>query len=158
MDLSPTRRNESVVIEHLRAEFIASNGAETLAVRYSQFSQDLMPTDDPRTSDHDSIDNQSQSGLSIRRQAVFGADGLEVERETVKTSLTDYGIEAGRQRSTRLAVPMSEGFVDDRPQMNDDSPHLGEQGLLFASITPGQRTLDGCDATIIPLFDTQIDK
>ena len=112
-----------------------------------------MPTDDSRPSDHEPTDDNSRLDLSIHRQAVFGTEGLEVETGAVETTLTDHGIEGGRQRSTRLDVPSSGSFVDDRPQTSDGCEDAGEQESLFVSSTPGQRTLDGHDASTVPLFD-----
>lgn len=111
-----------------------------------------MPTDDSRPSDHEPTDEHPRLDLSIHRQAVFGTEGLEVETGAVETTLTDHGIEVGHQRSTRLDVPTGENFVDDRPQTNDGSVDAGEQESLFASPNPGQRTLDGRDASMVPLF------
>ena len=117
-----------------------------------------MPTDDSRPSDHEPTDEHPQLDLSIHRQAVFGTEGLEVETGAVETTLTDHGIEGGRQRSTRLDVPSSESFVDDRPQTSDDCEDAGEQESLFVSSTPGQRTLDGRDASMVPQFGDQSDR
>lgn len=117
-----------------------------------------MPTDDSRPSDHESADDHSRLDLSIHRQTVFGTEGLEVETGAVKTTLTDHGIEVGHQRSTRLDVPTSENFVDDRPQTNDGSVDAGEQKSLFASPNPGQRTLDDRDASMVPQFGDQSDR
>jgi len=117
-----------------------------------------MPTDDSRPSDHEPTDDNSRLDLSIHRQAVFGTEGLEVETGAVETTLTDHGIEVGHQRSTRLDVPTSESFVDDRPQTSDGCGDSGEQEPLFASSTPGQRTLDGRDASMAPQFGDQSDR
>lgn len=117
-----------------------------------------MPTDDSRPSDHEPTDEHPQLDLSIHRQAVFGTEGLEVETGAVETTLTDHGIEGGRQRSTRLDVPSSGSFVDDRPQTSDDCEDAGEQESLFVSSTPGQRTLDGRDASMVPQFGDQSDR
>ena len=117
-----------------------------------------MPTDDSRPSDHEPTDDHSRLDLSIHRQAVFGTEGLEVETGAVETTLTDHGIEVGHQRSTRLDVPTSESFVDDRPQTSASSVDAGEQEPLFASSTPGQRTLDDRDASMVPLFGYQSDR
>jgi hypothetical protein len=116
-----------------------------------------MPTDDSQPSDHEPTDDHSRLDLSIHRQAVFGTEGLEVETGAVETTLTDHGIEVGHQRSTRLDVPTSESFVDDRPQTSDGCGDAGEQEPLFASSTPGQRTLDGHDASMVPLFGDRAD-
>jgi len=117
-----------------------------------------MPTDDSRPSDHEPADDHSRLDLSIHRQAVFGTEGLEVETGAVETTLTDHGIEVGHQRSTRLDVPTSENFVDDRPQTNGGSVDAGEQESLFASSNPGQRTLDGRDASMVLQFGDQSDR
>ena len=117
-----------------------------------------MPPDDSQTSDHEPADDHSRLGLSVHRQAVFGSEGLEVETGAVETTLTDHGIEVGLQRSTRLDVPTSETFVDDRPQTSDGSVDAGEQEPLFASSTPGQRTLDGRDASMVPMFSDRSDR
>jgi hypothetical protein len=117
-----------------------------------------MPTDDSQPSDHEPTDDHSRLDLSIHRQAVFGTEGLEVETGAVETTLTDHGIEVGHQRSTRLDVPTSESFVDDRPQTSASSVEAGEQEPLFASSTPGQRTLDDRDASTIPLFGDRSDR
>jgi len=116
-----------------------------------------MPTDDSRPSDHEPADDHSPLDLSIHRQAVFGTEGLEVEASAVETTLTDHGIEVGHQRSTRLDIPTSESFVDDRPQTSDGKVDIGEQEPLFASPNPGQRTLDGRDASMVPLFGDRSD-
>jgi hypothetical protein len=99
-----------------------------------------MSTDDSRTSDHEPPDEHPRPGHSIHRQAVFGTEGLEVETSATETTLTHHGIEIGLQRSTRLDASTSHTFVDDRPQTN-----------------PGQRTLDGRDASMVPLFGDQAD-
>jgi hypothetical protein len=117
-----------------------------------------MPTDDSQPSDHEPADDHSRLDLSIHRQAVFGTEGLEVETGAVETTLTDHGIEVGHQRSTRLDVPTSGSFVDDRPQTSDGCEDAGEQESLFASSTPGQRTLDGRDASTVPLFGDRSDR
>jgi len=117
-----------------------------------------MPTDDSQPSDHEPTDDHSRLNISIHRQAVFGTEGLEVETGAVETTLTDHGIEVGHQRSTRLDVPTSESFVDDRPQTSASSVDAGEQEPLFASSTPGQRTLDDRDASMVPLFDDRFDR
>jgi len=117
-----------------------------------------MPTDDSRPSDPEPADDHSRLDLSIHRQAVFGTEGLEVETDVVETTLTDHGIEVGHQRSPRLDVPTSESFVDDRPQTSAGSVDAGEQEPLFASSTPGQRTLDGHDASMLPLFGDRSDR
>jgi hypothetical protein len=111
-----------------------------------------MPTDDSRPSNHEPSDDHSRLDLSIHRQAVFGTEGLEVETGAVETTLTDHGIEVGHQRSTRLNIPTSESFVDDRPQTSDSSVDASEQEPLFVSPNPGQRTLEGRDASMVPLF------
>jgi hypothetical protein len=111
-----------------------------------------MPTNDSRPSNPKPADDHSRLDFSIHRQAVFGTEGLEVETGAVETTLTDHGIEVGHQRSTRLDVPTSESFVDDRPQTSDGCGDSGEQEPLFASSTPGQRTLDGRDASMVPRF------
>jgi hypothetical protein len=116
-----------------------------------------MPTDDSRPSDHEPADDHSRLDFSIHRQAVFGSEGLEVETGAVETTLTDHGIEVGHLRSTRLDVPTSGSFVDDRPQTSDGCEDAGEQEPLFASSTPGQRTLDGRDASMVPLFGDRSD-
>ena len=116
-----------------------------------------MPTDESRPFDHEPADDPSRLDLSIHRQAVFGTEGLEVETGAVETTLTDHGIEVGHQRSTRLDVPTSGSFVDDRPQTSDGCGDAGEQESLFASSTPGQRTLDGHDASMVPLFGDRSD-
>ncbi|MFC6942597.1 hypothetical protein ACFQE8_21980 [Salinirubellus sp. GCM10025818] len=117
-----------------------------------------MPTDDSQPSDHEPTDDHSRLYLSIHRQAVFGTEGLEIETGAVETTLTDHGIEVGHQRSTRLDVPTSESFVDDRPQTSAGSVDAGEQEPLFASSTPGQRTLDDRDASMVPLFGDRSDR
>ncbi|GAB6862684.1 hypothetical protein ACFR97_16265 [Haloplanus litoreus] len=117
-----------------------------------------MPTDDSQPSDHEPTDDHLRLDLSIHRQAVFGSEGLEVETGAVETTLTDHGIEVGHQRSPRLDVPTSESFVDDRPQTSTGSVDAGEQEPLFASSTPGQRTLDDCDASMVPLFGDRSDR
>jgi len=117
-----------------------------------------MPTDDSRLSAHEPADDHSRLDLSIHRQAVFGTEGLEVETGAVETTLTDHGIEVGHQRSTRFDVPTSESFVDDRPQPSDDCGDAGEQESLFASSTPGQRTLDDRNASMVPLFGDRSDR
>ncbi|WP_318570604.1 hypothetical protein [Salinigranum marinum] len=111
-----------------------------------------MPTDDSRPSDHEPADDHSRLGLSVHRQAVFGTGGLEVETGAVETTLTDHSIEVGHQRSTRLDMPTSESFIDDRPQTSDGKVDIGEQESLFASPNPGQRTLDGREPrlTVVP--------
>jgi len=116
-----------------------------------------MPTDDSQPSDHEPTDDHSRLGLSIHRQTVFGAEGLEVETGAVETTLTDHGIEVGHQRSTRLDIPTSENFVDDRPQTSASGVDVGDQEPLFASSTPDQRTLDGRDASTVPLFGGRSD-
>ena len=117
-----------------------------------------MSTDDSRPSDHEPPDEHPRPGHSIYRQAVFGTEGLEVETGEFETTLTHHGIEVGLHRSTRLDVSTSETFVDDRPQTNDNRVDAGEQEPLFASSTPGQRTLDGRDASMVPLFGDQFDR
>ena len=117
-----------------------------------------MPTDDSQPSAHEPTDDHSRLDLSIHRQAVFGTEGLEVETGAVETTLTDHGIEVGHQRSTRLDVPTSESFVDDRPQTSAGSVDAGEQEPLFASSTPGQRTLDDRDASMVPIFGDRSDR
>jgi hypothetical protein len=117
-----------------------------------------MPTDDSRPSDHEPTDEHPRLDLSIHRQAVFGTEGLEVETGAVETTLTDHGIEVGHQRSTRLNIPTSESFVDDRPQTSDSSVDASEQEPLFASPNPGQRTLDDRDASMVPQFGDQSDR
>jgi hypothetical protein len=117
-----------------------------------------MPTDDSQPSAHEPTDDHSRLDLSIHRQAVFGTEGLEVETGAVETALTDHGIEIGPQRSPRLDVPTSESFVDDRPQTSASSVDAGEQEPLFASSTPGQRTLDDRDASMVPLFGDRSDR
>jgi hypothetical protein len=117
-----------------------------------------MPTDDSRPSDHVPADDHSRLGLSIHRQAVFGTEGLEVETGAAETTLTDHGIEVGYQRSTRLDVPTSETFVDDRAQTSGSRVDAGAQGSLFASPNPDQRTLDGRDASLVPLFGDRSDR
>lgn len=116
-----------------------------------------MPTDDSQPSDHEPADDHSRLDLSIHRQTVFGTEGLEVETGAVETTLTDHGIEVGHQRSTRLDVPTSESFVDDRPQTSARGVDAGKQEPLFASSTPGQRTLDDRDASMVPLFGDRSD-
>jgi len=116
-----------------------------------------MPTDDSRPSDHEPADDHSRLDLSIPRQAVFGSEGLEATG-AVETALTDHGIEVGHQRSSRLGVPTSESFVDDRPQTSDGCGDAGEQESLFASSAPDQRTLDGRDASMVPLFGDRSDR
>jgi hypothetical protein len=91
-----------------------------------------MSTDDSRTSDHEPPDEHPRPGHSIHRQAVFGTEGLEVETSAV--------------------------FVDDRPQTSGSRVDAGGQGSLFASPNPGQRTLDGRDASMVPLFGDQFDR
>ena len=117
-----------------------------------------MPTDDSQPSDNEPTDDHSRLNLSIHRQAVFGTEGLEVETGAVETTLPDHGIEVDHQRSTRLDVPTSESFVDDRPQTSASSVDAGEQEPLFASSTPGQRTLDDRDASMVPLFGDRSDR
>jgi hypothetical protein len=117
-----------------------------------------MPTDDSQRSDHEPTDDHSRLGLSVHRQAVFGTEGLEVETGAVETTLTDHGIEVGHQRSTRLDIPTSESFVDDRPPTSAGSVDAGRQEPLFASSTSGQRTLDGRDASTVPLFGDWSDR
>ena len=117
-----------------------------------------MPTDDSRPYYHEPADDHSRLDLSIHRQTVFGTEGLEVETDAVETTLTDHGIEVGHQRSTRLDVPTSGSFVDDRPQTSDCRVDTGEQEPLFASPNPGQRTLDGRDASMVPLFGDRSDR
>ena len=117
-----------------------------------------MPTDDSRPSNPKPADDHSRLDFSIHRQAVFGTEGLEVETGAVETTLTDHGIEVGHQRSSRLDVPTSESFVDDRPQTSDGCGDAGEQESLFASSTPGQRTLDGHDASMVLLFGDWSDR
>ena len=117
-----------------------------------------MPTDDSQPSDHEPADDHSRLDLSIHRQAVFGTEGLEVETGAVETTLTDHGIEVGHQRSTRLDVHTSESFVDDRPQTSARGVDTGKQEPLFASSTPGQRTLDDRDASMVPLFGDRSDR
>ena len=116
-----------------------------------------MSTDDSRPSDHEPADDHSRLDFSIHRQAVFGTEGLDVETGAVETTLTDHGVEVGHQRSARLDVPTSESFVDDRPQTSAGSVDASEQEPLFASSTPGQRTLDDRDASIVPLFGDRSD-
>ena len=116
-----------------------------------------MPTDDSQPSAHEPTDDHSRFGLSIHRQAVFGTEGLELETGAVETTLTDHRIEVGHQRSTRLDVPTSQDFVDDRPPTSDSRVDAGEQGSLFASSTAGQRTLDGRDASVVPRFGDRPD-
>jgi len=117
-----------------------------------------MPTDDSQPSDHEPTDDHSRLDLSIHRQAVFGTEGLEVETGAVETTLTDHGIEVGHQRSIRLDVPTSESFVDDRPQTSARGVDAGKQEPLFASSTPGQRTIDDRDASMVPLFGDRSDR
>jgi len=116
-----------------------------------------MPTDDSQRSDHEPTDDHSRLGLSVHRQAVFGTEGLEVETGAVETTLTDHGIEVGHQRSTRIDVPTSGSFVDDRPQTSAGSVDAGEQEQLFASSIPGQQVLNGRDASTVPRFGDRSD-
>ena len=117
-----------------------------------------MSTDDSRPSDHEPPDEHPRPGHSIHRQAVFGTEGLEVETSAVETTLIHHGIEVGLQRSTRLDVPTSETFVDDRAQTSGSRVDAGGQGSLFASPNPGPRTLDGRDKSMVPLFGDQFDR
>ncbi|AXG08262.1 hypothetical protein DU500_17375 (plasmid) [Haloplanus rubicundus] len=116
-----------------------------------------MSPDDSQPSDHEPTDDHSRLDLSIHRQAVFGTEGLGVETGAVETTLTDHGIEVGHQRSTRLDVPTSENFVDDRSQTSAGNVDAGKQESLFASSSPGQRTLDDRDASMVPLFGDRSD-
>jgi hypothetical protein len=117
-----------------------------------------MSNDESRQSEQEQPDEHSRTDISIHQQAIFGTEGLEIETDAVETTLADHGIEPGRRRTTRLDVPGSEAFVDDRPRVNDRKEDAGEQGSLFPSTDPGQRTIDGRDARMSPLFSGQSER
>jgi hypothetical protein len=78
---------------------------------------------------------------------------LSVEIPPIEATLIEYGlqVDAPIPRS-RLAVPTSDAFVDDRQDPKSVS-WTGRQRLLFPTGDPAQRTLEDEPASLRILFE-----
>lgn len=87
------------------------------------------------------------------RQTQFDTDGLSAETPRSEATLVAYGlrVDSSIPRS-RLAVPASDAFVDDRPPRRIES-RADQQCLLFPTNDPNQQTLEGDSASIRFLFE-----
>jgi hypothetical protein len=71
----------------------------------------------------------------------------------MEATLVEYGLQVDSSRSrSRLAIPASDTFVDDRPAQRTES-RASQQGLLFPTGDPDQRTLEGGSASLRFLFE-----
>ena len=82
------------------------------------------------------------------RQTQFDTDGLSVETPPLEATLVEYGLRVGSSiPQSRLAVPASDAFVDDRPPRRIES-RADQQCLLLPTDDPNQQTLEGDSASI----------
>lgn len=87
------------------------------------------------------------------QQTQFDTDGLSAETPPLEATLVEYGlrVDSSIPRS-RLAVPASDAFVDDRPPRRSES-RADHQCLLSPTNDPNQQTLKGDSASIRFLFE-----
>ena len=97
-------------------------------------------------------DGRSTLKRTVSRQAVFSSGRIAVDETPVESTLSDHGIELAPSRSSRIDVPSCRGFVDERRIERSSNGSGGDQTTLFAATSRDQRTLDGCLATVQPLF------
>jgi hypothetical protein len=80
------------------------------------------------------------------RQTQFDTDGLSVETPPLEATQVEYGLRVDSSiPPSRLAVPASDAFVDDRPPRRTRSGG-GQQCLLFQTNDPSQQTIQGDSA------------
>ena len=92
------------------------------------------------------------SSLHTTRQTRFETEGVSIETPPIEATLTKYGLQVDcRITQRRLAMPTSEAFVDDRPDLRADSP-VSRQQMHFPSTDPTQRTLEDKPASLRFLF------
>jgi hypothetical protein len=92
------------------------------------------------------------SSLHTTQQTRFETEGVAIEAPPIATTLIKYGLQIDcpiPQR--RLAIPTSEAFVDDRPDLRADTL-VSRQQMLFPSTDPNQRTLEDKPASLRFLF------
>jgi hypothetical protein len=92
------------------------------------------------------------SSLHTTRQTRFETEGVAIEAPPIAATLIKYGLQIDcpiPQR--RLAIPTSEAFVDDRPDLRADTL-VSRQQMLFPSTDPNQRTLEDKPASLRFLF------
>jgi len=92
------------------------------------------------------------SSLHTTRQTRFETEGVAIEAPPISATLSKYGLQVDcRIPQQGLAMPTSEAFVDDRPDLRADPP-VSRQQMLFSSSDPTQRTLEDKPASLRFLF------
>ena len=92
------------------------------------------------------------SSLHTTRQTRFEIAGIAIEAPPIEATLIKHGLQVDcRKPQRRLAMPTSEAFVDDRPELRANSP-VARQRMLLPSSDPTQQTLEGKPASLRFLF------